>query len=217
MVTISHIVTKIVDSKPFLQEALAREIISYGNLAEQLHKEVEEEYGKKAKLSAIMMALRRYSEKVQSKLNKKIGFEYKSEILLKSNIIDVSVQKSNSLLEKLEKLYKVIDYGRGDILNIIHGNFEVNIVTNEKHKKDLIKALEGEKILNIEENLVSLSLSFSKDFLYTPGILYTCARRFFWENINIFELVSTLTELTYIISKKDATKAYNALQDLLSK
>ena len=36
-----------------------------------------------------------------------------------------------------------------------------------------------------------------------------------WEKINIFEIVSTMTELTFILSKKDSMKAYNALQELM--
>lgn len=38
-----------------------------------------------------------------------------------------------------------------------------------------------------------------------------------WENINIFEIVSTNTELTVILRKKDAMKAYEALDKLVRK
>ena len=34
------------------------------------------------------------------------------------------------------------------------------------------------------------------------------------ENINIFEIVTTRTELTIIINKKDLTKSYNILEGL---
>ena len=36
-----------------------------------------------------------------------------------------------------------------------------------------------------------------------------------WENINIFEIISTNTELTFIIHKKDAIRAYKSLEKLI--
>jgi aspartokinase len=58
-------------------------------------------------------------------------------------------------------------------------------------------------------------MTFSKDFLYTPGVVYNIIRNIAWENINIFEIVSTNTELTFIIHKKDAVKGYKALEKLI--
>jgi len=85
-----------------------------------------------------------------------------------------------------------------------------------RYLEKIKKELKGEKILNIEKDLVSLSLNFTGDFLHTPGIISTAARKLNWDNVNIYELVSTLTELTFIISKKDSTKGYAALQRLVS-
>ncbi len=57
MVTVSHLVEKIVKRKPFLEEALARGILNYVALAETLQPEIEKELKTKVKTSAIMMAL----------------------------------------------------------------------------------------------------------------------------------------------------------------
>ena len=55
------------------------------------------------------------------------------------------------------------------------------------------------------------------DFLHTPGIIFNAVRKLAWDNINIFEIVSTMTELTFILNKKDSMKAYEVLQELVSK
>ena len=44
---------------------MGKELISHGNLAEQLKPGIEKELGKKVKESAIVMALRRYQEDLQ--------------------------------------------------------------------------------------------------------------------------------------------------------
>ena len=120
MVTVAHLVKKMVDERPILAEAMKEGILSYGALAEKLKKPIEKELGKQAKLSAIVMALRRYSEHVQGTAAKKTSMLFGSEIVMKSGIVDISVTKSGTLPAKLEKLYKIVDFAKGDVLNLIH-------------------------------------------------------------------------------------------------
>ena len=75
--------------------------------------------------------------------------------------------------------------------------------------------LKDEKILNTEKNLVSLTLTYAKTFFYTPGVIFNIVRNISWENINIYEIVSTNTELTFILDKKDAIRGYEALERLV--
>ena len=218
MVTASHLVKKIVGENSFLMEAMGRELISYGNLAEQLKPEIEKELGRKIKEPAVIMALRRYAEELQGFDKKVTKFKFEGEILMRTNIIDFNVVKSNNMLAKIKNLYSLIDFEKGEILNIILGNNEVSIITNEKCEKKLLNFLSGEKILNKEFDLVSLTVSFySKDFIQTPGVIFTAIRKLAWNNINIFEIVSTMTELTFILKKKDSIKAYNSLYELIEK
>jgi len=214
MVTISHIVQKIINDRIFVLEPMSRGIIAYGSLAEILKPEIEEELGKEVKTHAIVMALRRHAESLKTK-HKEIVFDYSSEIILKTDMCDLSVQRSRSLLNKLKLLYDIVDFEKGDILNIIHGRQEVSIVTNERYRNKLLIILKLEKILNMEKNLVSLTLTYSKDFLYTPGVIFNVVRSIAWENINIYEIVSTNTELTFILSNKDAVKGYKVLEKLV--
>jgi len=214
MVTVSHIVQKLVNENVFIQESMSKNIISYAALAKQLQPEIEEEIGKTVKKHGIEMALRRYAEQLKQK-HKAISFDYSSDIIMKTQICDISVSRSQTLLGKIKKLYDIVDFEKGDSLNIIQGSCEVSIVTNERYKQRFLDMLKNEKVLNIEVNLISLTMTFSKDFLYTPGIIFNIIRNVAWENINIFEIVSTNTELTFIIHKKDAMKGYKALEKLI--
>ena len=218
MVTVSHLIKKAVSENSFLLEAMSKELISHGNLAEQLKPEIEHELKKKVKDSAIVMALRRYEEELQN-FDKKIGkFKFSGEIIMRTNIMDFNAVKSSSLLNKIKNIYNLVDFEKGDTLNIILGSNEVSIVANEKYKEKFSNFLKGEKILKKELDLVALSVIFdSKDFFNTPGVIFTTIRKLAWEQINIFEIVSTLTELTFILSKKDSMKAYNVLQELFKK
>ena len=178
MVSVSNTVRKLVREKPMIYDGLIEGVISHAGLAEYLQIEIEKELGKSVKLPAIVMAIRRYSETLQEKTKvKKKDFKFNSEIIMKTGLVDITIVKSPSALEKLKKLYSLVNYDRGDTLNIIHGNYEITIVISEKYNKNVKEILKNEKFLNIEKNLVSLSLSFSNDFLYTPGILSKVTRK----------------------------------------
>lgn len=217
MVTVSHIVKKIVSSQPFVEEGLANGIISIANLAEQMLPKIEQELGKKAKQAAVVMALRRYADEIAEHRKKAAKFDYLGEILMKTGICDVNFVKSNTLMKKLKTIHDLVNFERGDTLNVIIGNNEVSIVISEKYIEKLIKFLSGEKILNKENNLVALTIIFTGDFVHTPGVIFNAVRKLAWENINIYEIVSTMTELTFILNNKNSIKAYEVLQEMVNK
>ena len=94
MVTVSHIVKKIVSQQPFVEEGLGIGIISIAYLAEEMSLAIEKEMGKKIKHGAIVMALRRYAEEVSGRRSKMKKFDFTSELIIRSNICDFTVNKS---------------------------------------------------------------------------------------------------------------------------
>ena len=218
MVTTSHIVKKIISEQPFVEEALGNNIINFANFAEEILPRIEKELGKKVNLPAIVMALRRHSDEISEQRKKSRKFDYTSELIVKSNICDYTFVKTPSMLRKLRTVHSLVNFERGDTLNIILGNNEVSVIINEKYAKSLPKFFSGEKVINKEHSLVSLTIIFtSDDFTHTPGVIFNAVRKLAWENINIYEIVSTMTELTFILSSKDSMKAYNVLQEMIGK
>lgn len=217
MESVSSLVKKLLNRKPFLFEAFGRGILSYGSLAVEFKPIIENNLGKEVKESAIVMALRRYAEEVKDhpEVKKHIDGQISCEILMKTNICDFNVRKTEQLLERLKELYEMINIGRGDFLNVTVGNEEISIAVSEKYESDVVSFLEGELILGQKSGLVSLTMLFSGDFLQTPGIIFQALRRLAWENINVYEIISTMTELTVVIKKEDSTRGYEALQDFI--
>jgi len=216
MVTISHLVHKLVDEKVYLQEAIGKGIASYGSVAKRLKPEIEKELKKEVAHYAIVAALRRYAEKLNAQF-KDIKFDASnSEVNLKTNIMDITVQKTPGLFDKLKKIYDVINFSQGDILHIIYGRNTVSIVTNERYKNQICRFLQFEKIVNIEENLVALSFSIDKKLIRTPGVLFQIVRNFAWESINIIEIISIDLEMIFVVSEEDAVVGYKALQRLIT-
>ena len=213
MVTISHVVQDILNKHVFLQEAVNHGIVSYNKLAADIRPEIEQELGKKVKNNAVVMALRRYSDKLEKK-QQKPAFDYFRETLLKTDICYIVVEESPTSLDKIQALYNEVDFKRGGILNVIQGNYEMGIITNQRSKDTLLDLLSDEKILNVIEDLVAISLTYSKDFMFVPGILYNVLRFLTWENINIVGIIMTQKELSLVVSRIDAMNCYNTLERL---
>ncbi|MBI2140558.1 hypothetical protein HYU14_06555 [Candidatus Woesearchaeota archaeon] len=162
------------------------------------------------------MALRRCGEELESRQKRVSRFNFAGEILMKTNIADFTVAKAPSLMAKLRTIFNLVDFERGDTLNVILGNNEASIIINEKYGDKLKNFLAGEKILNREEGLIALSIVFTADdFLHTPGVIFNAVRKLAWNNINIYEIVSTMTELTFILHSRDSMKAYDVLYGLV--
>jgi len=213
MASVSSIVKKIVSQNKLLQEGMRQELLSYGAVADTIKRKVENEFGAKVKESAIVMALRRFSEMNAKKESEK-RLAIKSEIIMKTGLGYMSIRKDPTFLEKLEKFYKKLDHEKGTF-NVIQGNYEIQILTNEKYISKIKQLLGSDMVIAEENDLVSISLTLGKEFAHTPGILFEVTRKLYWEDVNIFELLTTATELTLIFQQKYATKAYEAINDLI--
>ncbi|MGV8161894.1 MAG: DUF7523 family protein [Candidatus Nanoarchaeia archaeon] len=214
MVTVSHVTKKILQQKPFVHEALEKGIINMVALAEILKPEIEKELGK-VKSAAISMAIRRYVEENQANYET-IKVAFKPGLTVKSDLFELSVAKSDSIYKKLMKLYEIVDFSINDTLNIIQGNYEILIISNEKYKKKILTMLKGEKIKNIATNISSISLRIPEQNKGIPGFYYSITKTLALENISIVDLVNTENEATLLLKDKDVSRAYECLKKELS-
>ncbi|VVB98231.1 Uncharacterised protein [uncultured archaeon] len=218
MVTVAHIVAKLIREEPIIEDALAKDLFNYSKLAAYFHPKVEKEMGKQVKLSAIVMAIARGSEKIRNEYEGRISRKTfaQAELSVRSGIAEITIQKSPSCFEELTKLYRIVDLSGGDVLNINIGGSEVSVIFTERYFDEFKKALSDEKIKMELRSLSEIAIRFPKDYLYEPGFIYTITRHFAWYGINIVEMVSTLSELILVIKGEDATLAYSALQELFT-
>jgi len=214
---VSKSVKKLVNEQPFLLEALNRGIIHFGNLAAELKPKIESELEKPVTESSVAMALRRYAGEIRDRIGiiKPLGLD--CEVTMKTNICDFNIVKTNTLLQQLKTFYGMVDLGRGDFLNITIGNREISIAISQKYRDEIEACLKKETVLHKQEDLVALTIIFNSDFFHTPGITYQVLQSLAWQNVNLLEIISTLTELTIVIEKKDSIKSYTVLHELIEK
>ncbi len=214
MVTISQAVQDIVNKNIFLQEAVKHNIVSYNKLASNIKAEVQQIVDRKVKTNSIVMALRRHAEKIEGK-EKTPTFDYFRETLLKTDICYIIVEESPNALTRIQNLYEQIDFKKGQIFNVIQGNYEVGIITNQDSKDKIMDLLYDEKVLRVVEDLVLISLTYSKVYMFKPGVMYNILRFLAWENINVVSIILTQKELSMLVSREDTMRCYNTLDKLV--
>jgi hypothetical protein len=214
MPTVAHIVQKIVREHPNLEQFIERDLISFHRLAKYLKPQVEVELKKEIKAPAIVMALSRMRDSMVAQKQEQSERNHfsKIEVGIKSDALQIDLQKSLSTYDKIMQIQKIASKSPNDIISITQTPTEITIISSAKFEKEFMAVLKNEKITNVEKELSLLILKFSKDILYQPGFFDRVLRELSWENINVYEIVSTLTEFIIVLKDEDAPKAYRTIR-----
>ena len=215
MVTVSHLVEKIIEQKPFLQEALSKGIVNNAALAEELRPQLEKELKKKVKFSAVNMAVRRLGEKLDKSFISKAKFDKRSDITIKSNLIEITVYKMEDVQKTIKQLYDIVDFRKGDFLTITQGLYEIMIIVDAEYKNEILQLFSKKAVKKVICELSSLTISLPQSSIDTVGLFYIVTRSLNWENINIIDIVSTFTEMTYIIHEDDTARSFEVLRKVV--
>ena len=216
MVTVAHVVTRILEDMPFLEEALVRDIINYAYLAEMIKPGVEQEMRKQVKRAAIVMAIRRFRETLKSGSVEAMHVNFKeSDVTMRSGIFEITVVKDRNTIDLIAKLYEIVNVAKGDLLTITQGLYEITILSNSKYKEAIQRIFARDQTLRVIDGLSSLMVRIPVESADEVGILYVLVKALSWNNVNIVEVVSTLTEEIFIIREDDTAIAFNAIKGLV--
>lgn len=221
MPTVAHLVQKYVRSLPHLEQFVERDLVSFHRLARYLLPQIEAELGHKADEGAVVMALSRLREKMgerKQEQKKAKGWD-DIQLSLQSGAIEIDLQKSPGAQKRITDIQALVAKKGDNLFSIVQSQDEITIIASEKHEKEFVKMLHGSgiHILHVEKNLSLLYLRFPQDILYQPGFFDRVLRELAWENINVFEVVSTLSELVLVLKEDDAARAYDVLRRSLGK
>lgn len=180
-------VEEYVEERPYVQEALANQIINYSELARKVQNEINGSF------EAIKMALRRVSEDLQDRRKTRktnVGKVLEgTSIELQSN---VNVYKTNELAKEEAEVFASTENGY------------TLISRNSIDCKG--KSINGQ---------IMISLKSPRDLEETPGVLAYILQLLAGHDINVTELISCREDTHILIDEDDATKAFELLNSRL--
>lgn len=133
-------------------------------------------------------------------------------LAVQSNLEGITYERSAEIASKIRKVYNLINVDDHTFLTVTQGINEITIVAESQVAQIFRSKLEGAHKIYDKANLVGITAKFKVGNLEIPNLIHTLTRRLAYKAVNIIEVVSTATELTYIIDRKDLEVALNQLQ-----
>jgi hypothetical protein len=104
-------------------------------------------------------------------------------------------------------VYDKINWNRGDIIHVYQSLTEIAILIDNKNKIYL-KDVEP---VHIEENLAMITLKTPPEMVEVVGFVYYLLGLLSTEGINLIDVISTFTELNFVVREEDGAETYNVL------
>lgn len=216
MKTIASCVEEILITQPFLEEALFREIINFSALSEELQEPISKMLRKSVKTGAIMMALRRYNPPKHLRQSHQLKSVLKElgDITVRSNLIDFTFQNSPTLIESHTRVLE--NFNAKAFYGFSRGVYESNIVVSASEKQKVQDSFKQERMIGSQDNLSAISIRLPQNNSKISGLYYQIFKRFAWEGISLYEVISTTNEFTVLVENHLVDQAFSAIKNLNS-
>jgi hypothetical protein len=213
MLSIPEVVEEIIRKMPFIEEALADNLINVSSLARQILPEIRDKVKRDVKEAAVVMAIKRMEpgayRKMQSKINNfliNIG-----DVVVRSNLAESTYSNSSRLFQKQAELLNKTATKKESFCTFSQGVNESTIIISNDLLDELGTLMGGENCVSSNKGLSSITLKLPKENTQISGIYYYILKKLAWENINIVEIISTTHEFTLIVRDEDIDRAFSIM------
>jgi uncharacterized protein YktA (UPF0223 family) len=207
MPTATQLTEEYINSHPSIKDCLKKNLINYSALSRLISKELNIE--KKTSKEAILVASRRYKEKINSKLSEdKIIELFKNSRMEIKNKISVFVVEKNIYSQELIEIEKKIKREKG-IFFSIEGTRTITIIVQDQDINIVEKKI-ANHIISKNDKLSLISV-YSPGIEKTPGVIAFLTGLFFENGINILEIMSSWNDTLIIVESKDIKKVMDFL------
>jgi aspartokinase len=212
MIKIQPIVRNIVLSEIEALFALTNGYMNMSSYAHRIRPLVQERAKKQVTITSLVVSL--------SRLRK----EFKKEKPLIHNVViknintklplsEIVYENSMKFNEQLESLHKNISVSQEDFFTTTIGNREIDIICSSNLENKILKHFKMKpKIIN--HDLAAIGVSYGPEVFGTPNVFFSLLSVTARARINIEELVSTPTELIFIVAEKDFGKTVALFSDI---
>jgi aspartokinase len=214
MITVPQLVEDIIKNSPLLSESVEEGLINYSSLARKLQPEIEKKLLREVTVGSIVMALKRLKMDVPGKNQLAAALSKITDLSMRSNLVALTFANSPSLFKNQSQLLTVASQTPNSFLTISNGIYETSIFISRNllEQADQIFKTEVSKLR--VEGLSSITLILPKEAINTPGIHYSVFKKLFSNGVNVFDTVTSFTELTIFMHSEETEKAFGVLKKL---
>jgi hypothetical protein len=213
---IAQAVDELISVSPFLEEALADELINVSSLARKLQPDIEKRLHKKVQPGAIVMAINRRPSGLSFRISKEIReFMRKlGDVIVRSDLRDYTFENSAGLIACNRQLMDEIAGEKEIFCTISQGVFETTLVVSNLLESRIREIYRKEKLIAQKTRLSSITIRLPESNTEVSGIYYFLLKNLAWSGINVCEVISTSNEVTFVVEEKDVHRAFSRLMDM---
>lgn len=211
MISTTAVVREIVSANQAALECLRKHMLNLRAYAKQIQPEVIKRAKKSVQLGSIVMALSRLSQQTDA-IPELIPTVIIEGLSVKSGLTVVNYEKSSQLISILSQAS--IERSDKDFFVISESLAEIAIVAPHTSMQTIEKLIPYQHKSKFT-NAVALTLRFDFHYVEIPNVLHTFVSTLAMKRINLLEIVSTLTEVTFIIESKDMDTAVDVFKNFL--
>jgi hypothetical protein len=212
MIKIQPIVRDIVFQELEAYIALSENYMNMSSYAHRIKPRVEHITKKKVTITSLVVSLSRIKKELK-KQKPLIRDVFIKNITTKLPLTELVYENHNEFIEEIGILYKKILITRDDFFVTTTSINEMNIFISSNLSDKVIKHFNNKpKIIN--KNLAAIGISLSPENFEIPNTYFSLLSVTTRANINIEELISTSTELIFIVREEDFSNTVNLFSKL---
>jgi len=210
MVTVSQAVEDILMQDDIALAAAREGWLNLSSYARSIRPELQKVLHKDTQEGSIVTALSRLVANLPPKTQ--TTADLIQSLAIHPNLEGMTYERTAEISAKIRDIYRTVNVDNKSYLTVTQGINEVTIVAEPRAAQVFRSELAGAQQIYDKANLVGITVKFTVGNLEVPSLIFALTRRLAYKNINIIEVVSTATELTYMIEKKDLSIALEQLQ-----
>lgn len=212
MIKIQPIVREIVKRELEAYFALSNGYMNMSSYAYQIKPKVESLTKKPVTITSIVVSLSRLRKEFK-KEKPLIQNVFIKNITTKLPLSELIYENSDKFIKDLDSLHRDVSVLVEDFFTVTRGMSEVDIICSSSLENKVLKHFKVKpKIIN--HNLAAIGVSYGAEVFNTPNVFFSLLSVTARAQINIEELVSTPTELIFIVAEKDFGKTVALFSEL---
>ena len=185
--------------------------LNLSSYARSIRPQIENLLQKPAQEGSIVTALARLQTALQPSAGQQASALMQG-LSVHVNLEGITYGRSRETSSQIREIYAQISSATSTYLTVTQGINEITIIAEAKIAQKFREQLTNARKIYDKTNLVGITIKFDLAYLETPNLIFAHTRRLAYKDINIIEVVSTATELTYMIERKNLSIALEQLQ-----
>jgi aspartokinase len=210
MINIAQVVDDTLRHDDIALAAAHKGWLNLSSYARAIQPEVQATLLKDVQEGSIVTALSRITASLPPQPKRQI--DVIQSLAVHTNIEGITYERTTYVSALIRETYNQINADNNTFLTITQGINEVTILAETQFARLFREKLNESTIIYDKRNLVGITVKFAVGNLDVPNLIFALTRRLAYKSVNIIEVVSTATEMTYVIEKKDLATALEQLQ-----